>query len=801
MQQLVDVCVNIPAKQINKVFTYSLPENFSKVDTGWRVVVPFAGNVTEGFIIKKYVGQYENDDLKDVVDVIEQDAWFDDKMLALARWLSEFYLCTLAEAMRLFVPGKKSLAKKIVYSLNTQLEFLGDCDYEEQFLSLLKTEKTVTKEKIKSKLGYFDEQILAKLVAAGAIIAEKQVKSKFAKQIISFVELSCNLEEYLQNNPKCPQMRKKALMLLAENGSMALEQLKTHGISRDTLVRMQNHGLVVFKKQHVVRNSYIAIVANKNNIFLNQEQQIAVEKINSCFIGKQAGIFLLHGVTGSGKTQVYLETAQKVYEAGKQILVLVPEIALTGQTIRRFKEYFADDVLVFHSRLSLNERMDVFEYIKTGEPCVLIGVRSAVFAPFAKLGLVIMDEEHEYSYKQEERPGYHTRDIAAKLSQLNDIPLILGSATPSIESYYKAKAGEYQLLELSQRPINSLLPDIELVDMKEELLKGNTNVISRQLFAELEKTLQYKEQAIILLNRRGYSTFVLCRDCGYVEKCEHCAVSLVYHQKDTLLRCHYCGYSRQVPDECPNCKSRRIKFFGSGTQKAEQYLNENIAELRIIRMDQDTTGSKMGHDDILTAFKQGKFDLLLGTQMVAKGHDMHNVTLVGVLAADSIINLPDFRATERTFALLTQAAGRAGRGDKRGHVILQAYETEHQVLNFVKNHDYKGFYEYEINERKELFYPPYSSLIKISVMAKDKVESIKKADEIADKLKGNKLPENMLLYVNGPFTGMIEKVKDIYKTIIIVKTDKPDFVKNILFEYGLTIRKDVAIDIEPLNVI
>ncbi len=799
---LVDVCVNIPVRQLSSVYTYCLPEEFSAVDAGWRVEIPFAGQSVEGFVIKKYSGQYTAGDLKSVVAVLDEEPWFDDNMLATARWLSEYYLCTLAEAMRLFLPGKKSISTRIVYRLNDTVPAEGKNGDEDIVLSLLETTDTVTIAQINKAVGKNSEAMVRSLVRRGLLLVEKSTQKKFKRLVELHARLTDKAQEYFQQTAKIPAARKNALsLLLANPAGLSLSYLSKKGISRDTIKRMQLLDLVQIQQQHVVRNSYAKLVTCSQELELTQEQLVATEAISKSIDEKKSELFLLQGITGSGKTQVYFEAAQKIFKNGGQVLVLVPEIALTGQIIRYFKAHFEQHVLVVHSRLSVNERMDVFEFVKTGAPCVVIGARSAVFAPFSNLGIIIIDEEHEASYKQEERPSYHARTVAAWLADYNKIPLVLGSATPDLESYYRAQKGEYRLLRLMQRPDEAELPLVTIVDMKKELEKGNRGVLSEKLLSELQNILDKQEQGIILLNRRGFSTFVLCRDCGYSVKCEHCAVAMVYHQTDNFMRCHYCGYTLPVPDECPACKSRRIKFFGTGTQKAQLQLKENLPSLRIIRMDQDTTSKKFSHDEILTSFKKGEYDILLGTQMVAKGHDVPNVTLVGVLAADSLLNLPDFRAAERTFSLLAQAAGRAGRGDKKGLVVLQAYETEHPALNYVIKHDYDGFALHELKEREELFYPPFSSIIKITVVGKDEQVALSKAGKIVDKLNGEDFTGKSQVEINGPFQGTVTKVKDLHKFIIIIKTDLPEQLKEWFKENGILDAKDTLIDIDPLSVI
>ncbi|MDR3349739.1 MAG: primosomal protein N' [Acidaminococcales bacterium] len=797
--RLVEVCVNLAAKGLDHTFTYLLPDALA-ADVGWRVLVPFAGRLAEGFILKKYEGGPGGRDLKAVARTLGGEPWFDRNMLCLAAWLSDYYLCTMAEAMRLFLPGKKSTEDKFFYYLAGG-EFLAEGDgYAGRLAALLRAEGRAGRGRIKRQLGFFDQAAIDELVRRNVLARGRAVEDKFKEKLAVAVKPLAGLQDYLAGHPGCRAARKKAAEILMQNpGGLLADDLKRRGVALDTLKRMRDSGLVAFSSRQVARDSYSAAVDGKEPVVLSEEQETAADRVRQCVKEGAGGAFLLYGVTGSGKTEVYLDIAETVYRKGGQTLLLTPEIALTGQLVRRFKERFPDSVLVFHSRLSLNERMDVFAKIKKGGPFILIGARSALFAPFAALGAVIVDEEHEYSYKQEERPCYHARTVAEELARINGVPLVLGSATPSLESYYKALNGEYFMLRLEKRPGQAVLPEVVVADMSKEIKSGNKGVLSSILAERLRLLPAKNEQAIVLLNRRGFATFVLCRDCGYVERCEQCAVSLVYHQEGGLLRCHYCGYTKEAPAQCPQCRSRRIRFFGSGTQKAQTQLAELMPSLRVIRMDQDTTGRKMAHDKILDAFRRGEYDLLLGTQMVAKGHDIQNVTLVGVLAADALINLPDFRAGERAFALLTQAAGRAGRGAKKGTVVLQAYEARHPVIEYVRRQDYAGFAGYELKCREELFYPPYSCVIKIGVAGKTQRGSAEKAAEIFRALKGISLPAGRL-EINGPFPGMVEKVRGLYKMLIIVKTDRPDLVKNKL-SADWSSYKDAFIDVDPLSVI
>ena len=678
--------------------------------------------------------------------------WFDDEMLSTAKWLADYYMCSLAEAMRLFVPGKTSIKRQAVKDDSGKLLYYA---YEERL-----KEKTV--------LAY-------KITEAGrAALA-------------------------LGNNKAKAQMA--ALAVLSEGEWLTVSDLLEYKVSAAIARTLAEKGWAEAGQKRVLRNSYVNPQKRGEVFTLTDEQASALEKINASVDEANGKTFLLQGITGSGKTEVYLRAAAKAVEQGKQVLMLVPEIALTAQLVKRFKAWFGDMVAVAHSKLSQNERGDVWYKMHTHQANILIGVRSAVFAPFKNLGLIIIDEEHESSYKQEERPNYHARAVALQRSCYTGAPLILGSATPDLESYYKAKLGDYEHLRLTKRATGSLLPTVEIVDMRKELQERNFSVLSRKLKQALVTTASSGEQAIVLLNRRGYSTFVLCRDCGASIVCPHCAVALVYHSAGEAMRCHYCGNTAEIPAECPTCHSRRIKFFGTGTQKAEAELEE-LPEIRVLRMDQDSTAQKFAHADILSSFARGGRNVLIGTQMVAKGHDIPNVTLVGVLSADSALNLPDFRASERTFSLLTQAAGRAGRGDKAGHVIFQAYDVENKVLQQAARQDYDSFALDELKDREAFFYPPFAQMLKMTVWDKDEGQALALAKKVTTFLQAQQFEGKLNdILVLGPFPGLVAKVRDMYRFNILVKAKDMQPVKDALLDSEFREQRNLFFDVDPVNVI
>ncbi len=499
------------------------------------------------------------------------------------------------------------------------------------------------------------------------------------------------------------------------------------------------------------------------------EQQNAIDILTST-IGKD-GVkeFLLYGVTGSGKTEVYIQTIRSFIEKGYGAIVLVPEISLTPQTVRRFVERLGDKVAVFHSRLSKGEKYLEWEKVNSGKAKVVVGARSALFTPIKNLGIIIIDEEHDTSYKSGQSPYYHSREVAEKLCELNNATLVLGSATPDISTYYRAKNGEIGLIELKNRTNNKGLPDTTIVDMREELVAGNKTIFSKKLYDEIKENLRRKEQTILFLNRRGYSTFVSCRKCGFVAKCRNCNIALTYHMDTNSLECHYCGAKFKNPEVCPICHEKYIKYFGIGTQKIENAVKSIFPEATVIRMDLDTTTKKDAHEQILSKFREEGTDILIGTQMIAKGHDFPNVTLVGVMAADTSLNSNDFFSAERTFDLLTQVSGRAGRAEKNGRVIVQTYESDNYSIVAAKNHDYEKFYEQEILLREQLNYPPFCNITLINISGEDENKVIQDSRIIREVFE-NALEDKDGVYVLKEVPSPISKIKNKYRFRIIIKS-------------------------------
>jgi len=538
---------------------------------------------------------------------------------------------------------------------------------------------------------------------------------------------------------------------------------------------------------------------------LNAEQQVAVETILQSVQEQQSQTYLLEGITGSGKTEVYLQVIAEVLNQGKTAIMLVPEISLTPQMVQRFKSRFGEHVAVMHSGLSQGEKYDEWRKIERGEAEVVVGARSAIFAPIENIGVIIVDEEHEASYKQEEPPRYHARDLAIWRSEYHHCPVVLGSATPSLESRARAQKNVYQRLRLTQRANQAAtLPTIDVVDMRQEVENGNVSSFSMSLQEKLQERLEKNEQSVLLLNRRGYSSFVMCRDCGYVLPCPNCDISLTLHMDSKTMKCHYCGHEERIPYRCPNCGQDKIRYYGTGTQKVEEELQTLLPDSRILRMDVDTTRRKGAHEKILRTFGEGQADILLGTQMIAKGLDFPNVTLVGVLNADTALNLPDFRSSERTFQLLTQVSGRAGRAEKPGEVIIQSFNPEHYAIQLAKAQDYEDFYTKEMYIRHRGDYPPYYFTVQITASHPEENEAAKQMFQIATKLKQGLSPQAILL---GPTPNAIMRVNNRYFYQVIIKYKQEPMLQPLLKEILTDTQRATArglklsIDAEPMNFI
>lgn len=725
--RVAEVIINRPTKKMNSSFSYAVPEHLGTIEPGTRVAVPLGRTREEGILVGyRELEEVPTYQLKPIQAVLDKKPWFTPEMLATAKRLSEYYLCSLSEALSLFTIDKKQLKS-----------------YErpkEQWLSAepwFNPEHIPPKRKRQRELGFY----------------------------------------------------------LQELGTASVHSLQKDGFALPVIKQVMTYeGITVEERYSKTKTKFDAYQVK--DLPLTEEQTICYEPIREAVNNNVAQTFLLHGVTGSGKTQVYMKVAKDCLAKDRITIVLVPEIMLTNQIVMRFVEAFGDEVVVFHSKLTISERYNNWERLRRKDSHIIIGARSAVFAPTDDIGLIIVDEEHDTSYKQEDMVRYHARKVAQWRSHANHCPLILGSATPSIESYYLAKQGQYTLLELKHRIFHQPLPKVQIIDMKEEMIYGNYSVFSGAMIHLIRQTLANKEQMIMLLNRRGFSTFVMCRDCGEPVKCPHCDIAMVYHREGEALRCHYCEHHEPVPKVCPKCGSLKIKFFGSGTQKVEEELQRNFPKARIARLDQDMTAKKGNGEQILNDFGAGRYDILLGTQMVAKGHDFKGVTAVGVLTADSVLNIPLYSASERTFDLLTQVAGRAGRSTGKGQVVIQTYNPLHYAIIKSKAHDYVGFYEEEIKARELLRYPPLGSMMHFRIQHKDEAKAMAIAERIVEALEPYAVPGE--LDVMGPYQEGIKKVRDLYRVAIMVRGDNLEAIKQFIYTSWIFTQEGLQIDVDPV---
>ena len=766
-------------------FTYSIPKQLEdSVKIGVRVVVPFGKRTLTGYVINVTETTKVEKGIKKIQDVLDEIPIFSKESLKFYQWVADYYISSLGEAIKNSIPyGSEIESKKVVVADKEYCQKLLEEEKKKttvrakllQLLSEKDVYKISTLQKILKKKSIHSQ--LKTLEKCGALsILDKIEDPKVKVKKVKYVKIAQDIDKIYAAIPelesKAPKQVVVLLELISQKGksvaqSELLQKTKT---SHATLAALVKKGLIeVFDKE--IERVYKETYSEKLVRFeLTDEQKSIVKEISELIAKKEFQTYLLHGVTGSGKTQVYIELAKLVLEKGLNVLILVPEISLTPQITSRFYNHFKENVTVMHSRMSLGEKYDSWRGIIKGKYKVVIGPRSALFSPIENLGLIVVDEEHDQSYKQyDQTPKYQARDTAIVKGKFNSCPVILGSATPSVESMYNATIGKFKLVELKERVDSAKLPQIRLVDMiAENKKKRVTGVFSHTLLEAISDRLKKKESVIILQNRRGFATQVYCEDCGHIEMCEDCSVSMVHHISKNILKCHYCGNTKPVPRACPVCGSVEIKFFGTGTQRVEDELEYHFPNARIERIDSDTLDRKGKLGIILNRFRKGEIDILLGTQIVSKGMDFANVTLVGVISAETTLWLPDFRADERTFQLLTQVSGRAGRSKIEGEVIIQTQNSRHFVLQKVLQNDYFGFYENEIKLRMQSNYPPFSRL-----------GLIETKNEYEDKARGaindfyNYLRKRTKrLVVAPPTEAIIAKLKGQYRFHLIIKSPK-----------------------------
>ena len=748
---VAEVIINRGAKKLNRTFDYNIPKEIEElILVGSKVLVPFGngGKLEEAFVIKiKEKSEYE---VKDIAKIGES---LTDKQIELARWMARRYFCNVSDCIKLMLtPG------------------------------------TRTKNKEKR-------------------MQDKKVNVVYLKKSIEEIELDIETKKVKS------EKHKKILNFLKENKSATITEIMSFtDCSRSIVNTLIKNGYLEIKEQKVERNPLLYKEYKKSNkLQLTEQQSQALKKVEYVIDNQEYKQFLLYGVTGSGKTEIYLQLIDKVLKIGKNAIVLVPEISLTPQMLDRFISRFGkEEIAVLHSKLSIGERYDEWNRIKEGKAKIVIGARSAIFAPIENIGVIIIDEEHDASYKSETNPRYNAKEIAMIIARENRAPLVLGSATPDIITFYNTKRkdenGENKtnLLQLTKRANNSALPKVEIIDLKQELANGNRSMLSMELYTSIEENLKKKRQTILFLNRRGYSTFIMCRNCGYTVKCPHCNISMTYHSYEKKLKCHYCGYEENLIKICPECHSDKIRYFGTGTQRLESEVHKQFPEASTIRMDIDTVTKKDSYQKILDKFKNENIDILIGTQMVVKGHHFPNVTLVGVIAADGSLNIDDYRASERTFQILTQVAGRAGRENLPGKVIIQTYNPNNFSIICAQKQNYNMFYETEIELRKQLKYPPFCDIILIGFNS-GKEEEIKRVSLFMYNELNSKLNKNEFK-IFKPMPCPIDKIQNRYRWRIIIKGNMTLEANKILNEslqnaYNKNIKDTrISIDINPNNM-
>jgi primosomal protein N' (replication factor Y) (superfamily II helicase) len=801
--KIASVIVDVAAKQTDRTFDYLIPEKWEDVlQKGMRVVVPFGPRKVQGFV----VGMKEHSEfkkLKPIAELLDPYPVLTEELLQLGHWLTEKTLCFAISAFQAMLPA----AMKSTYDKEVRLLYPEDRSIlHEDVQRYFKQDDTVLLSDVhQDHLSAFYQDI-----QKGFLEVIYIVKNRARKKTVKGVKPSYGaayLQQLAEQLPKQAEKQKIVLsFFLKHPREIALKDLcEQLNVTQGPVKALIDKGVLKEINIEVYRQPYDEAAFQQTTAFpLTEEQEQAIAPILQTIEEAKHDVFLMYGVTGSGKTEVYLQSIDKVLKEGKEAIVLVPEISLTPQMVKRFKGRFGSKVAVLHSGLSTGEKYDEWRKIQRKEVSVVVGARSAVFAPFQNLGIIIIDEEHETSYKQEETPRYHARDVAIYRGEYHGCPVVLGSATPTLESFARAKKGVYKLLTLRKRMNESALPSVDIVDMREELRGGNRSMFSTLLFEKMQDRLKKGEQIVLLLNKRGYSSFVMCRDCGYVHTCPHCEISLTYHRYNHLLKCHYCGYEQSATVTCPECNSEHIRYFGTGTQKVEEELTKLLPEASIIRMDVDTTSRKGAHERLLDQFAEQKAQILLGTQMIAKGLDFPNVTLVGVLSADTMLHLPDFRSSEKTFQLLTQVSGRAGRHHLPGEVVIQTYTPEHYSIQLAGQHDYDTFYQQEMIARKVHQYPPFYYVALVTVSHEELTKVVAVTDKIAQFLR-QKLSNNTIIL--GPVASPIARVKDRYRYQCMIKYKlEPELLpslKFILDRFQQEIQQQnlyITVDLQPYSM-
>lgn len=809
------VIVGLNNPQMDKMFDYGVPEGM-KVRQGVRVIVPFGSRnkKEEGYVISlSEETDVPEDKIKNILEMLDEGKpTFTPELLELAEWMRSRYFCTLNQCLQAIMPA--GIRTKSSWAVNLKV-FAGETKLtpkEKLLVDYIGERKNVPLDEIQAEFSGRILDFLRRMEEKGLLEIKQQLRRSEYKKEKKLYSLDMEhplLEAAWKKAEKDKRLEGQRLILeYLRNGEEATaEELKEKfGITESPIKTLLCKGILKERKQTELRNVFDAEDYEKTKAFApTAEQADALAAIRAEMAKEEKRPVLLHGITGSGKTEIYMQIIADVLAKGQQAIVLVPEIALTPLILERFISRFGDAVSVTHSRLSMGERVDQWKKARDGEISVIIGPRSALFMPFQNVGAIIMDEAHENSYVSDITPKYDTRDVAAEAAKKYNCLFLMGTATPDLVSYHRAKEGEYLLLELNERTGGGTLPEVFVTDMRKELAEGNRSAFSRELQKAIRENLRKGEQTMLFLNRRGYATFVSCRSCGHVMTCPECDITYTYHAKENALVCHYCGRRADIPKVCPECGSKYIRYFGTGTQKIEEEARKLFPEARILRMDLDTTMTKHSHEKILEAFGKGEADILIGTQMIAKGHDYPNVTLVGIMAADLSLNVDSYTASETGFRLMTQAAGRAGRRDDRGRVFIQTYQPEHYAVKHAADQDFKGFFEEEILMRQMMGYPPFSAFFSILIVGEEKNAVEVAAQKLAVKLA--KADGEGIATILGPVPAALAKFRGEYRWQLIIKAAEEEALRELVLPVVESMKKDRKSDVRyqvslnPVNIV
>lgn len=815
-KKIAAVAVENSAYSFDKAYDYLLPGELSNAKAGCRVLVPFGkGNRCRQGIITEIKDNYDGmAKLKPVAQLIDSEPILSDEMLKLVPWMKDRTFCTLFDAAKTILPAGMCHRTVTTYTAVPNAD-LSECDADTvQIYNAFSQAKGYSDgEKILKTLGFMpDMTFLENMVKNGLLLRNYDSVRRMGDLTVKSVRITENGEDAFENGEKLTKKQREILEVLIDIGTASVKEICYFtGFTPSVVQALEKKGLVEFFDSEVYRNPYenIGESVEKNEIVLSDEQQKAYDNMLSQYSVGKGGVSLLYGVTGSGKTQVYMKLIDEMITLDKQVIVMVPEIALTPQTLNLFHKRYGRDIAVFHSALSAGQRLDEWKRVNNGEVKIVIGTRSAVFAPLKNIGLIIIDEEQEHTYKSEQTPRYNAKDVAKFRCAYHKALLVLASATPSIETFAAVQNGRYTLNRLTKRYSSAQLPEVRVIDMCMDAL-SESSFFSKELVDRLNDNLQSGRQSILLMNRRGYNTFATCKACGYVFTCPSCSISMTYHHANGRLMCHYCGYSEKFTTKCPECGSENVRYSGFGTQKIEDELATLFPEARVLRMDADSTMSRHSHEEKLNAFATGKYDILLGTQMVAKGLDFENVTLVGVISADGQLNNDDFRSQERTFDLLTQVVGRAGRGKYKGTAVIQTMNPENEVIEIASKQDYDSFYKTEIMARKMLIYPPYCDICLVGFSGTSEAKVKAAASRFFEILKtklSNEYKEEKVIAL-GPMAARVSKISNKYRYRLILKCKNSKIFRKmtgeVLTEFsGVSTFANVSvyIDINPENIV